>query len=155
MGGEHIGGCCRKGLGTGVDGSQDSLTGVWDGAYSYPHPHATMPPTLFKATLFETAGALGGEIQEVAEMGSRIGETISATLQGQRAGGQVTFIKTYEEMEPEAHYKGDVIYEGSLSDDGLEISGTWEIAGVWSGSFLMVRAGRKAASARLEAFARA
>jgi hypothetical protein len=139
----------------GVDGSQDSLTGVWDGAYSYPHPDAVMPPSLFKATLFETVGVLGGAIHEVAEMGSRVGETICATLQGQRAGRQVSFIKSYEEMEPEAEYEGDVIYEGVLSEDGLEISGTWEIAGVWSGSFLMVRAGRKATSARQEAFAKA
>ena len=138
-----------------MDGSQDSLTGVWDGAYSYPHPHAAMPPTLFKATLFETVGVLGGAIQEVAEMGSRVGETISATLQGQRAGGQVGFIKSYESMEAEAQYEGEVIYDGLLSEDGLEISGTWEIASVWSGSFLMIRAGRKATSARLEAFAKA
>lgn len=141
--------------GIGVDGSQDSLTGVWDGAYSYPHPHAVMPPSLFKATLFETAGVLGGAIHEVAEMGSRIGETICATLQGQRAGRQVSFIKSYEDMEPEAEYQGDVVYEGVLSEDGLEISGTWEISSVWSGSFLMVRAGRKAARARREAFAKA
>lgn len=88
-------------------------------------------------------------------MGSRTGETICATLQGERSAQRVTFIKSYEDMEPEAGYAGDVIYEGALSEDGLEISGTWEIAGVWSGSFLMVRAGRKAAGARQEAFAKA
>jgi len=138
-----------------VDVSDDSLTGVWDGAYSYPHPHAALPPTPFKATLFETAGALGGAIHEVAEMGSRIGETICATLQGERADRKVDFIKCYEAMEPEAEYAGDVTYDGVLSEDGLEISGTWEIAGVWSGSFLMVRASRRATTERQEAFARA
>ena len=53
-----------------MEGSRESLTGVWDGAYSYPHPYAILPPTPFRATMFETAGALGGEIQEVAEQGS-------------------------------------------------------------------------------------
>lgn len=138
-----------------MEGSQESLTGVWDGAYSYPHPYAILPPTPFRATMFETAGALGGEIQEVAEQGSRRGETICASLRGQRAGRQVSFTKTYEEMEPEAEYAGQVSYDGVLSEDGLEISGTWEIVGAWSGSFLMVRAGRKTTAARLETFATA
>src|SRR3546814_6756133 len=44
-------------------------------------------------------------------------------------------------MYDEAEGGYDVVhYDGALHADGIEIEGQWQIAGIWSGTFLMIRA---------------
>lgn len=108
------------------------LTGRWDGIYNYPR---TRPPTGYVALLGDRDGALTGEIEEVSEAG----EPLAAVLDGERVGSQVRFTKRYDDVE-RAYYAVD--YEGGLSAEGDEITGEWTIPGVWSGTFIMVRATR-------------
>ena len=91
---------------------------------------------------------LSGETQEVADaaFGPMFGDTLHATLTGWRGGRRVEFRKAYLGLGPQHGYHGPIRYAGTLSADGGEIEGPWEILG-WSGRFLMVRAGRKIAEA--------
>jgi hypothetical protein len=111
------------------------LTGTWNGLYSYPR---VIEPTPFTATLTENDGWLSGAIEEIARVGPTRGQPLTATLQGCRNGHSVTFLKMYDNPPPgydAVHYSGDVNHDGS------EIGGCWTIPGVWSGNFLMIRAG--------------
>lgn len=131
--------------GAGLPDDAHNLTGAWDGLYSYPN---MLQPTAFKATLVESAAGLSGETQEVADaaFGPLFGDTLHATLTGWRGGRRVEFRKAYLGLGPQHGYHGPIRYAGTLSADGGEIEGTWDILG-WSGRFLMVRAGRKIAEA--------
>ena len=133
------------------DSPPESLTGVWDGLYSYP---GVFEPVAFTATLLQAGDSVTGTTHEVADMGSAAGRLIHAALDGRRLSDHVVFLKTYDDLAPDNEYNAQVIYEGVISDDDLEISGSWRIVNVWSGKFLMVRAGRKAVAARQAAFAR-
>ena len=77
-----------------------NLTGAWDGLYSYPD---MLQPTAFKATLMESATALSGETQEVADtaFGPLFGDTLHATLTGWRGGRRVEFRKAYLGLGPQ------------------------------------------------------
>jgi len=59
-----------------------------------------------------------------------------ASLQGQRDGNAISFVKTYDiagsNVDP-------IHYSGILNADATEIAGTWRIHGNWSGKFLMIR----------------
>jgi hypothetical protein len=58
----------------------------------------------------------------------------------------VSFLKTYD--RPTRTFDA-VQYQGAISSEGLEISGTWSIFGAWSGAFLMIRSsGPEAAATR-------
>src|SRR3546814_17044997 len=64
------------------------------------------------------------------------GQTLHAVIDGRRKGGSIRFLKMYDEAE--GGY--DVVhYDGALHADGNEIEGQWQIAGIWSGTFLMIR----------------
>jgi hypothetical protein len=117
----------------------ESLTGVWQGLYTYVGGLSVS----FVATLIESGHTLSGSIHEPRAFGARVGETIYATLLGSRSGSAISFIKTYQGAGPAY---GRVDYEGSLSGDATEIEGRWNIAGVGSGKFLMVRSAGKAAT---------
>jgi hypothetical protein len=124
------------------------LTGDWHGQYSYPSHHG---PVHFTASLTEIASWLAGVIEETATAGPVRGTTITATVQGRRAGRAVTFLKLYDATAPAydtVHYAGDV------NDDATEIEGRWTVPGSWSGRFLMIRAGGLAAARELEATGR-
>ena len=108
----------------------DDLSGEWRGLYNYP---AAQPPTEFTATLQDAGGVLSGHTVEP----SLRGVTITARIDGRRAGTAVTFNKLYDDQRD-----GDydtVAYQGAVDAEGLEITGRWTIPGVWSGSFIMVR----------------
>jgi hypothetical protein len=109
-----------------------SLSGLWQGRFSYPRGHG---PEFFTATLLETPEWLSGSTQETAQFGRDKRKTLYATLLGRREGRAVTFRKTYE-SETRSHA---VDYNGTLSADGLEIEGTWTVPRSWSGKFLMIR----------------
>ena len=112
--------------------SGQSLSGLWHGQFSYPR---LLEPEFFTATLLETPDHLGGSIQEVHRAGRAKGETLYATVHGERRGAKVSFRKTYES----ASHTHSVLYEGTVNADATEIEGGWRIPGNWSGRFLMLR----------------
>jgi hypothetical protein len=123
--------------------SEENLTGVWHGTYSYPSGRG---PVSFVATLIESGSSVSGTTHESCAVGGSPNETLYAVLSGSRNGSTVDFTKTYDGANP--FYRA-VNYEGTLSSDGTEIEGRWIIAGVWSGKFLMIRsAGKRAKVAR-------
>jgi hypothetical protein len=114
-----------------------SLTGVWHGLYSYDLASA---PVYFVATLMSGAGWISGTSHEA--INEIVGQalTLFASLEGSIVGAKVSFIKTYDGSGGWSH---SVPYEGTLSPDGTEIEGRWEIIEKGymqvSGRFLMIR----------------
>lgn len=109
------------------------LSGRWTGMFNYPGP---FPPVAFEAELREQEGSISGTISEPDESPRGTAGTLHSIVDGSREGSAVSFTKIYENEErmPEP-----VFYGGTVQPDGNEISGRWEIAGHWSGTFLMVR----------------
>lgn len=110
------------------------LTGVWQGRYSYP---AKLPPVSFVATLIESGIYLSGSTHEEAASIGAGGYVACASLSGQSTESHVSFTKIYENV-PRSEQR-PIHYQGSLNAEATEISGTWTIEGVWSGSFVMIR----------------
>ena len=75
----------------------DSLTGVWQGLYTYPSINKSVS---FMATLIETPGALSGSTNEPRAFRDGGGGTLFATLFGSRQGRSVVFRKTYDGAGP-------------------------------------------------------
>jgi hypothetical protein len=101
--------------------------------FNYPGP---LPPVGFEAELHDLGGSITGWVTEPDEELHGTGAILRAIVEGSRQGSAITFTKIYEDAErmPEP-----VFYSGTIQPDGNEISGHWEIAGDWSGTFLMVR----------------
>lgn len=129
---------------------QKSLTGVWNGRYSYP---AMLPPVSFVATLIETKRYLTGSTHEAGSAIRVSGAMAFATLDGARDGNHIAFTKTYESLPADNNHV--VHYAGSLNADGTEISGKWNIPGHWSGNFVMIRAKRQVIASKRTVAARA
>lgn len=123
----------------------NDLTGKWDGMFNYPDGHDS---TAFTAIIRDSAGAIAGEISEHGYDSSCDGTLLHALLEGRHDGGEVEFLKIYDEQNED--YR-TVEYAGTVSSDGVEISGRWNIPGIWSGTFIMVRSRGKAASAERRA----
>jgi hypothetical protein len=113
-----------------------SLTGVWQGVYSYPL--SRLPTVAFTATLFEAASSLSGSVSEPNLLYDP-NEMLLFGLNGSRNGSAVHFTKTYLGSGP--NYRQAIVYDGTVNDDGTEIEGRWTIPGDWSGRFLMTRSG--------------
>jgi hypothetical protein len=111
----------------------DDLSGGWDGIYNYPR---AMRPNAFTATLRDSAGLLAGETSEPSQEREDRGVILHALIAGSREGSTVRFVKTYD-APSRAHYA--VFYSGTVNGEGTEINGRWDIPGVWSGTFIMVR----------------
>lgn len=111
----------------------DDLSGGWDGIYNYPR---AMRPNAFTATLRDSAGLLAGETSEPSQDREDRGAILHALIEGSREGSAVRFVKTYDTAS-RAHYA--IFYSGTVNGEGSEISGRWDIPGVWSGTFIMVR----------------
>jgi hypothetical protein len=113
--------------------------------FNYPGP---IPPVSFEAELRDHGGSITGSVFELDETPYGLGETLHAIVDGARQGSALTFTKIYEDAErmPEP-----VFYSGTIQPDGNEVSGRWEIAGHWSGTFLMVRNPGAAEAAEEEA----
>jgi hypothetical protein len=129
-------------------GTEENLTGIWHGLYTYPVARARV---LFDATLIESGSWLSGSTHEVSSAGPSKGQVIYATILGERSGGRVTFTKTYDGTAPGYAI---VEYEGALSEDCSEIEGCWAIQKSWSGKFLMIRSTGKEQAVAHEVFAR-
>ena len=108
------------------------LTGQWNGTYSYPA--GLGPDTPFLATLADHAGNLSGLIIERDQF-HRQG-TLEATIAGHRFGRAVDFTKTY--CGDYIGYDVPIDYVGTLSADGLSITGVWSMH-EWDGTFEMHR----------------
>ncbi len=107
------------------------LTGRWDGIFSYPR---SMPPTSFTADIRDNGGKFVGEVHELGQTRKTSGQSLHALIQGDRVNDAVRFTKLYDNL----HYH-PIFYEGTLRDEGHEISGQWSIPGKWAGTFIMVR----------------
>jgi hypothetical protein len=123
-------------MGEGRAESSRSLTGVWDGIYSYPL--GGLPTVPFTATLIEAARLLSGSVSEACLLHNP-NETLFFSVTGSRTVTAVHFVKTYLGSGP--HYRQPIVYEGTVNGDATEIEGRWRIPGDWSGRFLMTRSG--------------
>lgn len=121
-----------------------SLTGIWQGLYSYSDGREGAP---FVATLMELGGVISGTTHEPCPTGDSPCGLAFAEVAGRREGRTVTFAKTYDGTGGLSH---TVLYEGTLSSDGTEIEGAWTIPGDRSGRFMMIRGGGKKEGAALE-----
>ncbi|MDI1286517.1 MAG: hypothetical protein PSV46_19175 [Reyranella sp.] len=112
----------------------NSLGGAWNGLYFYP---GYGEPVTFVAILIDAGTRFSGSVHEYEGIISEKRILLYATLQGQRDGTAVSFIKTYDGTGGWEH---SVRYEGALNDAATEIEGRWYVDGV-VGTFLMTRAG--------------
>lgn len=126
----------------------DSLTGVWDGRFTYPR---ALAPVSFQAVLEEAGGGFAGAIEERVDGPGEAAAVRRAVVNGRRDGGAVEFIKRYVGDDA---WRSAVLYVGDLRDDGREIEGRWVLPS-WSGWFLMVRGRGREATARRRTFERA
>jgi hypothetical protein len=108
------------------------LSDIWHGRFIFPRLYA---PVSFVATLQQTGDWIYGRVEEPGLRGEA-GKILSATISGKVIADAVTFLKTYDSLQ--GGYDA-VRYEGLVSDEGLEISGTWNIPNNWSGPFIMIR----------------
>lgn len=122
----------------------DSLTGVWEGQYSYPFLKG---PNLFTAVLIQSGGHLGGQIHETSDSGRSRGQMLIATVTGQRSGAEVSFVKVYDRGPG---HQRPVHYEGRLNAEATEIHGRWKIPRNWGGRFVMTRPAAAAEKAKAE-----
>jgi hypothetical protein len=113
--------------------SNENLTGVWHGLYSYA---AFREPVYFVATLIDTGSMIAGTTHEseIGESGAPL--TLFAAIDGQKSGHSVNFTKLYDGS---AGWDHSVSYVGELNADCSEIEGQWTIANKASGRFLMIR----------------
>jgi len=118
-----------------------SLTGVWNGLYSYSSGLSVS----FVATVIDSGRALSGATHEPNILGTSPGSTLTALLSGGRSESAITFVKTYDEAAPRHYYP--VSYEGVLNADATEIEGRWRIGDGTSGKFMMIRSTGKAVAA--------
>jgi hypothetical protein len=65
-------------------GGSESLTGVWEGLYSYPGNLG--PPNGFTATLIQFGDSVTGTVHEIGEMG--VDQTAHPCLRGRAADGR-------------------------------------------------------------------
>jgi hypothetical protein len=123
----------------------ESLTGVWDGTYV----QSGVGMVTFLTTLIETGGALGGNVTEPCiRPNCSVGGTHNASIDGHRSGTAVSFVKRYE---PSGCDYDTVFYEGLVNADATEIDGRWRLPGsMGSGTFLMVRSGKRAEAVEVE-----
>ncbi len=110
-----------------------SLTGVWQGLYSYP---GQGEPVSFVATLIEAGAFVSGTTHETCPTEHGGVSTLYAMLSGSRSSASVMFTKAYDGT---AGWKHKIEYDGGLNADASEIEGRWHIDGLLAGRFMMIR----------------
>jgi hypothetical protein len=110
--------------------SQDapSITGGWLGTYYYVGAHAWQPACRFEATFapLRSDGRFSGTILDDGPLGI-------ANASGTQTGRHVGFTKVYVAPGGGARGLAPIDYEGTLSEDGRSVSGTWRIESAPSG----------------------
>src|SRR5512138_1103890 len=106
--------------------SAEKLTGIWHGLYSYGQRPGSVS---FVATLIESGSSLSGSTHEPCIGDHCPADTLYATLAGSRQDSAIAFVKTYETAGQ--FFQDPVAYDGTLSADGTEIEGVWNIQGLW------------------------
>jgi len=92
------------------------LTGTWLGTYWQQGK-----PTRFEATLVQSGNTLTGNILDDSYLGE-------ATLDGEVVGRSVSFVKRYTALKRK---RTPVNYQGTVSEDGDYMQGTWDFFGKW------------------------
>jgi len=133
-----------SGAASGAASANGSLSGEWDGIFNYPHH---MPPNAFTAILRDEAGFLTGETTESGEVHGDPA-VLHAWIEGRRSGDAAHFVKSYDAAVRACYV---VQYAGTIAPDGNEISGRWDVPGVWSDTFIMVRKSGSAEAVEREA----
>ena len=132
------------GMNIGSAGSGKSLTGVWQGLYSYP---GQGEPVSFVATLIEAGSFVSGATHETCAIETGGASTLYAMLSGVRRDGSLTFTKSYDGS---SGWKHKVEYDGRLNGDATEVEGRWHIGGALAGRFMMIRSPGQEAVAKKE-----
>ena len=136
----------------GITEDRESLTGVWQGLYSYENQPG-MPESHFVAVLFDGGTYLSGTIHENMNHRNGTASPANASVEGARDRDQVRFVKSYDGMSGIGH---KVDYAGLISNEGNEIEGQWQIHSrqgyLFSGRFLMIRTRGPKAQATTKAF---
>ena len=111
-----------------------NVSGFWTGEYAYDSVKGLAVD--FKANLEQVGAILSGDTTEENTFADQSGKILIAELFGKVSGQNVSFTKDYKNG-PTGQEK--ILYQGSISDDGTLITGTWVMMSMWSGSFRMTR----------------
>jgi hypothetical protein len=105
-----------------------TIAGGWLGTYVYKGLLQANPPVRFEAR-FIMSGSGEGQFSGTILDDCNLGE---ATVDGVVSGRSVKFTKTYATAKARS---GQIEYQGLLSDDGNQMTGTWHMGklgnGVW------------------------
>ena len=104
-----------------ASGEIGSVTGGWLGTYAYQGRYSWQPPMRFEATFTPVEDGFRGTILDDGDLGI-------ADVVGSQSGRQVRFTKTYRVSNTGGADTAPVEYEGALSEDGRNLTGTWMIA---------------------------
>ena len=110
------------------------VSGFWTGEYAYDSVKGLKVE--FKAGLVQTGAILSGDTTEENTFADQCGQILIAELFGKVSAQNVSFTKQYKNGPPGQE---KILYQGSISDDGSFITGTWTIMSSWTGSFRMTR----------------
>ena len=110
------------------------VSGFWTGEYAYDSVKGLKVE--FKAGLVQTGAILSGDTTEENTFADQCGQILIAELFGKVSAQNVSFTKAYKNGPPGQE---KILYQGSISDDGSLITGTWTIMSRWTGSFRMTR----------------
>ena len=106
------------------------VSGFWTGEYAYDSVKGLKVE--FKAGLVQTGAILSGDTTEENTFADQCGQILIAELFGKVSAQNVSFTKAYKNGPPGQE---KILYQGSISDDGSFITGTWTIMSSWTGSF--------------------
>jgi hypothetical protein len=98
-----------------------SIAGGWLGTYYYRGSQAWQEPTRFEASFVQKAdgGQFSGTILDDGPLGE-------ANVSGTQTGRVVEFTKVYNLQHP-FYETAPIVYEGTMAEDGLTITGVWAI----------------------------
>jgi hypothetical protein len=103
---------------------KNSVSGSWLGNYYY---ESTAQPFGFEAVFIEVNGNVEGSILDDGQLGE-------ARVFGNFADPELTFTKKYNKP---GH--NPVVYQGTISDEGKKLSGTWRISNLSKGRWIAWR----------------
>ena len=123
-----------------------SMTGFWTGEYAYDAVQGLVVE--FHAELKQVGAILEGNTTEENTFADQAGKILIAELFGKVSGQTVNFTKQYTNV---SSGQEKVLYQGSITDDGSQIVGTWTMLSMWTGSFRMTRAIEQKPKAKITA----